>query len=324
MSIALASRPRRTIWRARHRQRPLKAAVHGICHATALRKMLDQHPSCAGNIEFIPMKKSFRMTEADIEQFEREIAPQLDVFIFQPDRGVARPDRFSSFSMVQHLRPDCLWVTFPILHFSVYAPFFHYPLPELGEIPFDYFDFAIVAQFLEGIPSDQAAKRIAEIELSDEWIERTVDSVLGRVEAREHGEMGQVDVLVSPFLRENLRKEKLFHTIDHPGLTVMSHLAEGVLDRLHTLGALDNKYAGEPFEDQLDQIHLPVHPSIQRAFGLEEDSRIIFTEGAVSEQVVIDRTYEFLAAADRELIEESLRQQQQVRPWFSVLGENRG
>lgn len=285
--------------------------------------MLDQHPSCAGNIEFIPLKKSFRMTEADIDQFEREIAPQLDVFIFQPDRGVARPDRFSAFSMVQHLRSDCLWVTFPILHCSVYAPFYHYPLPELGEIPFDYFDFAIAAQFLNGVRSDQAAERIAEIELSDEWIARMVEQVIGRVEAREHGEMGQVDVLVSPFLRKNMRKEKLFHTIDHPGLAVMSHLAAGVINRLHALGALDNQYAGDPFEDHLNQIHLPVHPSIQRAFGFEEDSQIVFTEGVVSEQAVIDQTYEFLAAADRGLVEESLRQQIAVRPWFSVLRDER-
>ena len=167
------------------------------------------------------------MTDADIEQFEKEIAPQLDVFIFQPDRGIAFEDKFTSFAMVQHLRPDCLWVSYPMIYMSVYAPFFNYPLPELGKTPFEYIDFAVVAQFLKGVPAEQAAAQIARIELDDSMIEELINQSIESVEARETGEMGQVDVLISPFIRENLRKQKLFHTINHPGLAVMSQDGRG-------------------------------------------------------------------------------------------------
>lgn len=319
MSIDLAARARRTAWRAKHRRRPLKAAIHGACQADAMHKMLAGHPSCAGNIEFIPLEENFKMTDADIEQFEKEIAPQLDVFIFQPDRGVAFEDKFTSFAMVQHLRPDCLWISFPIIYMSVYAPFFNYPLPELGKTPFEYIDFAVVAQFLKGVPAEQAAAQIARIELDDSMIEELINQSIESVEARETGEMGQVDVLISPFLRENLRKEKLFHTINHPGLAVMSKMAEGVLDRLHALGALDHRYAGEPFDDHLDQIRLPIHPSIQKAFGLAEDSEFFYKQNLVTEQQAIDTTYAYLAGVDRDVLEDSLRHQTAVRPWFAAL-----
>lgn len=284
--------------------------------------MLERHPSCTGNIEFIKLEENFKMTDADIEQFEKEIAPQLDVFIFQPDRGIARADKFSSFAMVQHLRPDCLWVTFPMFSFPVYSPFFQYPLTELGKTPFDYIDFAIIAQFLKGVPAEDAAAQIAQIELDDAMIERMTDHAIARVEAREHGEMGEVDVLVSPFLRENMRKEKLSHTINHPGLKVMSYLTEGVLNRLHALGALDHKYAGEPFSDHLSQIRLPIHPSIQRAFDLAGDSDFFHKQNVITERQAIDTTYAYLAHVDRGLLEESVRQQTEVRPWFSVLSRD--
>lgn len=319
MAGGLDQRARRTVWRAKHRHRPLKAAIHGACQADALRKMLENHPACAGQIEFFPLQENWRMTDAELDEFERVIAPQLDVFIFQPDRGIARADRFSSMGMVQHLRPDCLWVSFPMFAFGVYAPFVDYGPPELGPSPFEYLDFSIVAQFLAGVPEPDVPAALAALELDDAAIADVVDWAMKKVEAREVGEMGTVDVLVSHFLRDRMRSEKLFHTINHPALPVMSHLAEGVLERLHALGALDRRYDGDPFEDHLDQIRLPIHPSIQRSFGLPSDAEFIFNGRVVSDEEAVSQTYAYLRGVDRELLAESLEQQIAKRSWFDLL-----
>lgn len=309
------------MWRAKHRTRPLKAAIHGACQADALRRMLENHPSCAGQIEFFPLEENFKMTDTDLDEFENVIAPQLDVFIFQPDRGIARADRFTSFAMVQHLRPNCLWVSFPMFRFEVYSPFFNYPLSQLGRTPYDYVDFAVIAQFLKGVPEEQVAERVAKVELDDAMIDQLLEWAYGKIEARENGEMGQVDVLVSPFVREHVREQKLFHTINHPGLAVMSHLAEGVLERLHELGALDRAHHDEPFEDHLGQIRLPLHPSIQRSFELPADREFFHKGNVVSEQGAISRTFEYLRGVDRKLLEQSLEYLREQRPWFEALDQ---
>lgn len=319
MAIQLEQRARQIAWRAKHRARPLKAAIHGACQADALRRMLDGHPACAGQLEFFPLEENFKMTDADLDQFVNEIAPQLDVFIFQPDRGLGQADRFSSFAMVQHLRADCLWVSFPMFRFEVYSPFYNYPLSQLGKTPYDYVDFAVVAEFLKGTPEQQVAERIAAIELDDAQIDQLLNWAYGKIEARETGEMGQVDVLVSPFVRRHVREQKLFHTINHPGLAVMSHIAEGVLDRLHELGALDRRYGGEPFEDRLDQIRLPLHRSIQRSFDLPEDREFFHKGRVIPEHEAIATTYRHLAGLDRKLLQESLEYLTAQRPWFAIL-----
>ncbi|MBJ7354132.1 MAG: hypothetical protein JHC98_04845 [Thermoleophilaceae bacterium] len=295
----------------------MRAAVYGACHAEALRGMLASDPRTAG-IEFIPLVECFRMSEAEITEFETTIAPRLDVFIFQPVTALSLGERFSASQVIGHLRPGCQKIAFQYPHLELYTPFHNYPAAELGRAPFDYLDFEIVGQYLHGTRRADVAARLAERDLDDATVREIARWSIEELAAREHGDTGPVDIEITGIVRDRMEHEMLFHTINHPGLAVMAHVAESAIRLMDEAGHADASLAHPPLTDPFTDIHIPVHPAIQRVYGLSEDAEFLHKGQRVSQDEAIARTYDYLEGFDRELILASVDRLTAARPWFEA------
>jgi hypothetical protein len=110
--------------------------------------------------------------------------------------------------------------------------------------------------------------------------------------------------------------EVLFHTINHPAPGIMSAVVEQTVAKLHEVGAISNVSASPgPQPDRFADIHLPVHPSVQRYLGLDDPSPLVHGGKAISDEEAVGRTYEYLEEIGRELAAASLHRLRVTHPW---------
>jgi hypothetical protein len=302
--------------RDKKRDGPLSAASYGFCHAEALQEILAEDPRCAGEIEFTPLRECFLLTEEDLDHFEREVAPQLDVLIFQPVRAGTLGHRRSSDAIKKHVSPECVKLSFPIFRFDLDTPHFSYPVPEAPKPPFDYLDFSIVKQFLDGTPVAEALPGSRALEISDGVLDRIAHWAFVDLKNRELGEYGKIDVRLLELVRERMGQEVLFHTINHPAPAIMSAVVEQLVEKLHEAGEIADVAAGPgPQPDHFAKIHLPVHPSVQRYLGLEDPTPLTHGNKTISDAEAVGRTYEYLEQIGREMASASLERLRATHPW---------
>lgn len=302
--------------RSKKRDGPLRAASYGFCHAEALQEILAVDPRCASEIEFFPLRECFRLSEEDLDNFEQSIAPQLDILIFQPVRAGTLGHRRSSDAIKRHVSPDCLKVSFPIFRFDLYTPHFSYPVPEAPKPPFDYLDFSIVKQFLEDVPVGDARPGSQALEISDGVLDRIANWAFVDIKNRELGEYGKIDVRLSDVVRERMGDAVLFHTINHPAAPIMSEVVEQTVAKLHELGATSDVSAEPPpTPDRFADIHLPVHPSVQRYLGLDDPTPLTHGGVVISDEEAVGRSYEYLEEIGHDMAAASLERLRATHPW---------
>lgn len=280
--------------------------------------MLEADPRCAGSIEFVPLIECFRMTERELEEFERSIAPTLDLFIFQPVTALSLGERYSASAVTSHLRPSCTRIAFQYAHLELYTPFHNYPDGALPRAPFDYLDFEIAGQFLHGVPKSQVADALAARELEDDAVREIARWSIDELAAREFGDTGAVDIEITSVVREHFEREVLFHTINHPAPTVMGHIAERTVSLLSDAGIVDGSIPRGAAIDPFGDIHIPAHPAVRRVYGLTDDTGFIYKGVPISTEQAIHDTYAYLDGIDREQITASFDRLIAARPWFEA------
>jgi hypothetical protein len=304
-----------------------KAVVYGACHADALRACLARDKRVSEVLEFLPLKACFEMSERDVARFETEIAPNLDVFIYQPVSGKRIGQRFASASLLEFLRPDCITISFQYLHFELYTPFVNYPSRAMGPSPFDYLDYTIVEAYLGGLSPERAVDRAAVIKLSDEMLEQVQTQVFTELRKRETGETGPVDITLTDFIEANYRDYCLFHTINHPTGILFSDLSERVLDHLHQFGFAGPRDCVESSVDldPLNETHFPCPTRIYEQVGLTfRDEAFRYHRKAINPLEGARRTYRYLEREGRQRVEDAIDRLASKRPWFRGALDVRG
>ena len=83
---------------------------------------------------------------------------------------------------------------------------------------------------------------------------------------REEEKQAQSPIVCAPLLRELWQKEQLFITVNHPGRTLMFHMADSLL-RLIGLGGLPQAVR-RAYTHPLEDFWLPIHPQVGALLGL--------------------------------------------------------
>lgn len=280
--------------------------------------MLESDPRCAEAIEFVPLAECFRMTEAELAEFESSVAPTLDLFIFQPVTALSLGERYSASSVTSHLRPDCVKIAFQYAHLELYTPFHNYPDGALPRAPFDYLDFEIAGQYLHGVRESDVAAALSKRSLDDAVVQEIARWSIEELAAREFGDTGPVDIEITSVVRDHFDSEVLFHTINHPAPKVMGHIAERTIELLAAAGLVDDSVAHDEPIDPFGNIHIPVHPAVQRVLGLTDDFGLIYKGTPISGEQAIRDTYAYLDGLDRAQVTASFDRLIAARPWFEA------
>lgn len=263
--------------------RKLKAAVYGACHADALETVLHAHPDLREAVEFIPLEPCMTVTEPQMADFER-VLPELDVLIHQPISSASRGDRFASAALLERMGAGATPISFPYFHFELYTPFITAPDPRLPPAPSDYVDYLLAALVVRGEDDPAVVERLQTFEGCDAHAVLMRGASMYELQFREERVLPgdrPLDVRVLERVRAAHAEERLCHTNNHPGPTVMGWIGDDVADRLRQvlgLPPVPPPAAARP--DPLGDIDYPALPFVRSAFGLAfEDAPVVRLNG---------------------------------------------
>ena len=104
-----------------------KITIIGNCQANALSKFLLSNSSFSSNYEYIETKPIFLMNEDELNYLYVYILPILDLVIIQPISDEYNNNiKYSTKTILNNTKFDCISIIFNSLYFDFYHPFLCY------------------------------------------------------------------------------------------------------------------------------------------------------------------------------------------------------
>ena len=172
----------------------------------------------------------------------------------------------STEQLLPRLPAVCRTLAIPNLFFKGYWPCW------TREAPIDFGDSLLERLLAQGLAPAEALAlylRGAPELLGDS---AALEAVAAASLAREEAKEAEAPIRCVPLVRERWRDEQLFVTINHPGRTLMCHVADSLL-RLLGLGGLPPSVR-RAYVHPLEDFWLPIHPVVG------ERLRLPFAHGA--------------------------------------------
>ena len=229
--------------------------LHANCQGDALRPLLDNTPTFARHFRIRQYVNYTRQSiaEADLEQ--------CALFLYQ--RLAPRWGALSTEQMLPRLPAFCRCVEIPNLFFKGYWPFWTNAVQNI-----DFADSLLERLLAQGLAPEEALNLYLR---GDPALLGDVAAVAEDSLAREEEKEADCPIRCAPLLRERWREEQLFITVNHPGRTLLFHLADSLL-RLLDLGGLPEE-ARRAYVHPQEDFWLPLHPALGPLLGLPFASR---------------------------------------------------
>ncbi len=229
--------------------------LHANCQGDALRPLLENTPAFARRFRIRQYVNYTRQSiaEADLEQ--------CALFLYQ--RLAPRWGALSTEQMLPRLPAFCRCVEIPNLFFKGYWPFWTNAVQNI-----DFADSLLERLLAQGLAPEEALNLYLR---GDPALLGDVAAVAEDSLAREEEKEADCPIRCAPLLRERWREEQLFITVNHPGRTLLFHLADSLL-RLLDLGGLPEE-ARRAYVHPQEDFWLPLHPALGPLLGLPFASR---------------------------------------------------
>ena len=187
--------------------------LHANCQGDALRPLLENTPTFARHFRIRQYVNYTRQSiaEADLEQ--------CALFLYQ--RLAPRWGALSTEQMLPRLPAFCRCVEIPNLFFKGYWPFWTNAVQNI-----DFADSLLERLLAQGLAPEEALNLYLR---GDPALLGDVAAVAEDSLAREEEKEADCPIRCAPLLRERWREEQLFITVNHPGRTLLFHLADSLL-----------------------------------------------------------------------------------------------
>lgn len=308
------------------RQKPIRAAIYGACHANALLKLLRGIPGLGRKIQFTPIPAVMNISPEEMEAFVASV-PDLDLVLYQPISTNYRGPQFASARIVEAAGAKTTLISFAYYHFEVYTPFITSALPGLPEPPTEYMDYLLGTLIARGFNDEQIADRLLNLQGLAPYVDGMVGAAFYEFGVREERVLDgdrPLDVRISDRVRALYKDKRLGHTPNHPSTLPMRWIADDILARLEpmigkTLGARWSLAA-----DPLNDIQFFVPPFVREAFGMTFDDKSVTltkTHGRQNLAAYIKGQRPFYEAIPREQFIQAVETMVQPvsRPWYAPL-----
>lgn len=236
----------------------MRIYVHGNCQAPALADLIGQ--ACGAAVDVISRQVYSIDLEAEGAAHINDVQT-ADVILTQPvAEGYRGTDILSTSWMRAHARKDAIFLVFPVIYHRGLLPQC-YTLGDFHDGRLAYHDAHAVDYFLMGEDADSFVRATNR---SDFLPESFVLSELSRTTLellRRERALG-VDVPVSDIIATRLTTGQPMYTVNHPSRSVMTDLANRVLERLGR-----TERASADGIDMLDLFIMPPYLSTALALG---------------------------------------------------------
>ncbi len=245
-------------------------SAYGNCQISTFLSFLNNNPAFGKNFQYYPLRECHLISETEIDNFIKNEAEKIDLFIYVPVSDNYRDNyKFSSNFLISHLRSDCIIIVFPVLYYPAYDPQMTYLTDESGEritVPHDYHDKFLIKIFIENrhLTNEEIfLKYLAFIKNPENFnrmeIQNAVLSYYRELKRREDllekDKKNHFVIRVADFIDKNYKNQRLFYTFHHPSKNLYLYM------RQQLFGYLDIKTNEPDFNPDWD-------PHIDFVFGI--------------------------------------------------------
>jgi hypothetical protein len=266
--------------------------VIGNCQAEPLSKYLNSNDFFSKNYKYIQVKPIYIMEEDELEYFYSNILETLDLIIIQPiTENYRNNHKYSTKSILENSKKDCIKIIFPSLYFDFYHPYLIYinEKNKDGENltkPFDYHDKNIVKFYVEN--KENGVNNINQIvinikekyleslsfknESDDEYLNDLFNKNIHNLLIRENNytQFNYLEnihfVYSSDFIMEKFKEKLLFYTLNHPTKVLFEYISNSILSILK----INIKEYSENI-DVLKALIMPIYSTIQKKVYFKVD-----------------------------------------------------
>lgn len=238
--------------------------VVGNCQAKGLELELARRPSFLRRFRFVSFPAVHEIPAADIPALHAGVA-SAEVVLLQTIADDYRGGLGLGNQQLSQIARSPHVLRWPSIFWSGYTPDLFYLRDAQGapvvDGPFDYHDQVILGSFADG---HDAAEAIAILSDPNRPSGALASAQAATVELAERSE--GCEIQVSPFIEERYREELLFFTLNHPSASVLSCVADQVLELLGIGRDCVHRRAREV--DPLSSTFYPLHANHVRELGL--------------------------------------------------------
>ena len=238
--------------------------IYGNCQVEPLREILEGRSNFTKSYRFLDLEPVHLLDESDVADLEAKIA-QTDLFIHQivsdSYQGI---EQFGTNYLRSKLASGSKAIAIPGAYFTGYHP----AALEIKDgdgnkinEPCDYHDVNLLYLFDKGKTVTETIDLIQQDDFyQPEYVLDNLAATLKELRRRET----ELDISISDFIEQNYQQQKLFHTFNHPGVVLLSYLANCILEILEIPV---NKQSQQ--SEVLDFTAFPIYPSVAKALKLE-------------------------------------------------------
>ncbi len=215
--------------------------LHANCQGEALRPLLENTPAFARRFA---IRHYVNYTRENIDDGDLS---QCALFLYQ--RLAPKWGDISTEQILPRLPKSCQPVEIPNLFFKGYWPFW------TNKTDINFGDSLLESLLARGLTPEEALHVYL----------RATPAIMGDVAAvveeslrREEEKQAESPIVCTSLLRELWQQEQLFITVNHPGRTLLFHVADSLL-RLLGLGGLPQE-TRRAYVHPLEDFWLPIHP----------------------------------------------------------------
>jgi Polysaccharide biosynthesis enzyme WcbI/Domain of unknown function (DUF4214) len=231
-----------------------------------LKRCLETNPIFNSSYQSLQLE-CFWLTEDDIPRLEG-CAKSIDLFIHQPIsdnyKGIYQ---LSTRYLRSLLRPEARAISIPVSYFAGYNPEMIYLKDKAGsnvDGPFMYHDKNILKLYAQGKSISETVDTLYQGNIyPPDYVLVNLDATIAELRQRE----ANLDIKIADFIQHNYHTSRLFHTINHPGVSVIAQITKAILNLLEIpldLPSLDAFCQHEV----LDAVYFPIYPSVAQSLGL--------------------------------------------------------
>ena len=257
-----------------------KFIIIGNCQADALSKFLLSNLIFKNIYDYIDYTPIFKMTLDELEKLYTDILPDIDLIIIQPiSENYNNNYKYSTKSILNSVKKNCIKILFPSLFFDYYHPFNIYISDsnnkgwKLDE-PYDYHDKNILSSFINYQSENEAINKYYENLYNQDLLSSNFfnERLLKNINNLKERELKYTDYCTcdtniinsSSFIMEYYDKILLFYSINHPTKYLFYYISNSCLIHLNI-----------PLErypeniDPLKALIMPVYMCLQKSLKFD-------------------------------------------------------
>ena len=224
-----------------------KMSIIGNCQADALSKFLLLNNNFNKNYKYIEVKPIYLMNENELNYFYTYTLLELDLIIIQPINEDFNNIKYSTKSILNNSKHDCISILIPSLYFDFYHPYLCYLNGEKSKIhePIDYHDKILIKLYLayKESSNEEIIEKYMNIFKNELFINNSMcnDNLtlsLKNIEDRESNFKNYIVnntkcISTYNFIKNNYQEQLLFYSVNHPSKYLLSYLSDEIFKYLN-------------------------------------------------------------------------------------------